>query len=192
ALVTGGADPTVWAPKITGELGALAVLVFIGLANLGSTLVGVYVTTLAVKQTAGLGRRLTWWQTVALVVTPMIVALVFFANPLFDNIGIFMAFLGMVLGPMIGVQIADWFVLRRNRTLVLSSLYVADARSAYWYVRGFNPAGLIGLVLGSCTYLSLLNPYTLVPHSALFPYLTASVPAVVVGGISYAVAMKVL
>lgn len=185
ALMTGEADPTVWVPTITGEVGALVVLVFIGFANLGSTLVGVYVTTLAVKQTPSLGRRMSWWQTVAFVITPMVVVLIFFASPLFDNIGIFMAFLGMVTGPMIGVQIADWFVLRRRSSMVLSSLYVVDARSDYWYLHGFNPAGLVALVLGSCTYLSILNPYTLVPNSSLFPYITASLPAVLVGGVAY-------
>lgn len=192
ALMTGEADPTVWVPKVTGEVGALVVLVFIAFANLGSTLVGVYVTTLAVKQTPSLGRRLSWWQTVAFVLAPMIVVLVFFASPLFDNIAIFMAFLGMVTGPMIGVQIADWFVLRRRDSLVVSSLYVTDARSAYWYVRGFNPAGLAALVLGSATYLMILNPYTLVPNSPAFPYLTASLPAVLVGGVSYVLGTRLM
>lgn len=192
ALMTGQYDPTVWVPKITGPAGALLVLAFISLANLGSVLVGVFVTTLAVKQTPGLGRRLTWPKTVTLVVTPVMFVLIAIPDLLFDHIGIFMAFLGMVTGPMIGVQIADWFVLRRGRTMVVSSLYVTDVTSRYWYFGGFNPAGLLALALGSGTYLLLLNPYTLVAKSSAFAYTTASLPAVFVGGVVYVLATIVL
>ncbi|MQA04948.1 MAG: hypothetical protein GEV07_20245 [Streptosporangiales bacterium] len=190
ALMTGEADPTVWVPKITGDVGALVVLTFIAFANLGSTLVGVYVSTLAVKQTAGFGRRISWRKTVALVLAPMLLVLVFFASTIFDNIGIFMAFLGMVTGPMIGVQIADWFILGRKNAMVVSSLYVTGTESKYWYLGGFNPAGLVSLLVGSLTYLSILNPYTLIPNSSLFPYLTASLPAVLVGATTYVVLSK--
>lgn len=192
ALLTGEADPTIWVPKITGKVGAVLVLVFISMANLGSTLVGVYVSTLAVKQTQNLGRRLSWGKTVGIVVAPMLFLLIFLPNFIFDNVPIFMAFLGMVTGPMIGVQIADWFVLRRGSRMFISSLYLSAEQSKYRYLRGFNPAGILALLLGSGTYLAIMNPYTLIPNSPVFPYITASLPAVVVGGVAYVLGSRLM
>lgn len=57
---------------------------------------------------------------------------------------------------------------------------------------GFNPAGIIALVLGSVTYQLLLNPVTYEPRSELFKYLTASLPALAVGAASYVVLSLVL
>lgn len=192
ALTMGDADPTVWAPKLTGQAGALIVLIFIGLANLGSTLVGLFVSTLAIKQTEGLGRRLSWAATVSLVAAPMLACLVLIPNQIFENVPVFMAYLGMMLGPMVGIQIADWFALGRRTHLSIASLYRPGRQSDYWYLGGFNPAGLIGLVLGSLTYLSILDPMTYVPNSPFFEYTTASLPAVFVGGFSYVVASRVM
>jgi NCS1 family nucleobase:cation symporter-1 len=184
ALITGEPDPTVWVPQITGDIGAVVVLVFIALSNLGSTLVGAFVATLAVQQMRVGGDR-SWRTLSALVLVPMLLVLVFIPGPFFDRVGVFMAFIGMVIGPMVGVQIADWYILRRRSSLEVSSLYLSGPRSKYWYIKGFNPAGILALVLGSSTYLLILNPYTLVANSGVFQYITASLPAVTVGGVSY-------
>ncbi len=192
ALVTGEPDPTVWVPEIAGQVGAVIVLIFISFANLGSTLVGVYVSTLAVKQTQSLGRSLSWGRTVALVLAPMLFILIFIPNMIFDNVPIFMAFLGMITGPMVGVQIADWFILRRRAHMSVSSLYLPGRASNYWYLRGFNPAGVLALIAGSSTYMLIMNPYTLIPNSPIFAYTTASIPAVLMGGTVYVLASRAM
>ena len=50
-----------------------------------------------------------------------------------------------LLGPIGGILIADYFVVRR-RVLVVNDLYRRDG--AYEYAGGFNPAALIALVIG--------------------------------------------
>lgn len=60
------------------------------------------------------------------------------------------AFFGFILyysalfGPVLGVMLADYFVLRR-RTLDVDSLYVEGPASAFWYRGGFNVAGLLAV-----------------------------------------------
>jgi NCS1 family nucleobase:cation symporter-1 len=50
-----------------------------------------------------------------------------------------------LLGPVAGILIADYFVLRR-RELNVPDLYRRDGE--YTYARGFNPAALIALIAG--------------------------------------------
>lgn len=50
-----------------------------------------------------------------------------------------------LLGPIGGIMIVDYFVIRR-RELFVDELYTAHGR--YWYRRGINPAALIAFVLG--------------------------------------------
>jgi NCS1 family nucleobase:cation symporter-1 len=62
------------------------------------------------------------------------------------------AFFGFILyysaffGPILGVMLADYFVIRK-RTLDVEALYVRGRASDYWYTGGFNIAGLIALFL---------------------------------------------
>jgi hypothetical protein len=53
--------------------------------------------------------------------------------------------IGTLLGPVTGVLIADYFVLRRTR-LDLNALYRFEG--AYTYVRGVNPAAVVAFGLG--------------------------------------------
>lgn len=192
ALMTGEPDPTIWAPQIAGDFTAVVVLIFIALANLGSTLVGVFVSTLAIKQTGGPGRKISWNTIVICVVAPMLFCIIVIPTLIFDNVPVFMAYLGMLLGPMIGVQIADWYVLGRKRTLSVAALYEPGPGSAYWYFNGFNPAGILGLILGALTYAAILNPNTYVPNVEFFQYTTAAIPSVIVGALVYVVVSKLM
>jgi NCS1 family nucleobase:cation symporter-1 len=62
------------------------------------------------------------------------------------------AFLGFILhysalfGPILGVMLADYFVVRR-RVLDVPSLYVTGEASRYWYRGGINLAGLIAVLV---------------------------------------------
>ncbi|MGH7725156.1 MAG: NCS1 family nucleobase:cation symporter-1 [Candidatus Eiseniibacteriota bacterium] len=49
------------------------------------------------------------------------------------------------LGPIAGILIADYFVVR-GRTLVVEDLYRGEGR--YWYKNGWNPKAVVALLLG--------------------------------------------
>ncbi len=191
ALMTGEPDPTLWATEIAGDVGGVLVLAFIAFANLGSTLVGAYVATLGVSQVPAVGRRVRWRWVAAGVLAPMVIVVLFFEGPFSNNIDRFMAFIGLMIAPMVGIQIADWYVLRRRVSLRVSSLYRHDRTSAYWYLGGFNLRGIIALGAGSLTYQLILNPVTYEPRSEVFKYVTASLPALLVAAIVYAVLSRV-
>lgn len=185
SLVTGEADPTVWAPRIAGNIGGIAVLLFVAFANLSSALVGTFVATLGFGQLPRVSNRVGWKALSAILLTPMLLVVLFFGNGFYDNVDQVMAFIGLLIAPMVGIQIADWFVLGRRYTLRVSALYQHDARSRYWYVAGVNPAGILAVIAGCVVYQLLLDPVTYAPRSALFPYVTASIPTVVISALVY-------
>lgn len=69
----------------------------------------------------------------------------------FTFINIYAAF----LGPILGIMVSDYWVVRRQRLLV-DGLY-ADRGGAYWFRSGFSPAGYITLILASAVSLVFLN-----------------------------------
>lgn len=190
ALALSEADPTVWMLQLAGPIGGVITLLMVAFANLGSTLTMCYVGALGLGQVPSLGRRFGWKTQTGLLVVPVIVIVIFFPAPFYDQISSYIGFLGAILAPMVGIQIVDWYVLKRE--LHISSLFRHDPRSAYWYRGGVNYAGVIGLIVGCLTYVLLLNPITFVPQSEIFKYTTAFLPAVIIGGSAYLLATKAL
>lgn len=184
-LVVHEPDPTVWIMKIAGPVGGLIVLVFVIVSNLGSTLVGAHAAALGVGQLRVVDRNMSWAAKTFSVLVPMLVVEIFFAAAFYDNIGTFMAFIGIFIAPLVGVQIVDWFIFDRINRLHVPSLFRQDSRSCYYYTGGFNPVGLAALVLGAATYVALIDPITFVPNSDIVQYTTATLPAVLVGALVY-------
>ena len=64
----------------------------------------------------------------------------------------FNAFLGFILnysalfGPMLGVMLADYYVIRKRR-LEVAELYDTSANSPFWYQGGFNLAGYVAVLV---------------------------------------------
>ncbi|OBR16336.1 NCS1 nucleoside transporter [Colletotrichum higginsianum IMI 349063] len=56
------------------------------------------------------------------------------------------------LGPVIGIQICDYFVIRRRR-IKLSDLYHPRPDGSFYYWRGFNPRAFVSWVCGFATQL---------------------------------------
>jgi NCS1 family nucleobase:cation symporter-1 len=192
ALVAGEADPTIWIPAVAGPLAGVFALIFVAFANLGSTLVGAQAAALGFGELSPTTRRLSWNGKIAAALAPMALVILLFPGAFYDNVGTFMAFIGVVTAPMIGIQIADWYGLGRLNALHVPSLYLHDARSKYWYIAGINPVGVMALACGSYTYIALLDPITFVPRSVLFQYTTATLPAMLVGGVVYLIGMRLL
>uniref|UniRef100_A0A7R9V9M8 Nitrate reductase n=2 Tax=Chlamydomonas euryale TaxID=1486919 RepID=A0A7R9V9M8_9CHLO len=57
-----------------------------------------------------------------------------------------------LLGPVIGVVMADYWLVRR-RQLDVDALYTSGPTSAYWYTGGWNPAAIAAVVLGTAPSL---------------------------------------
>jgi NCS1 family nucleobase:cation symporter-1 len=182
ALPDSGGDPTQFLVEIGGPVVGVIALAFIVLANIGTAIVGVYASTLAVRQLPGV-RQWSWRASTLVAVLPAFVLVGFFADDVFSHFSTFLAFLGVCFGPVCGIQIVDYFLLRRQRYDV-PALYDDRPGTAYRYWGGFNPVGFVAFAAGVVTYIYLLDPVTYV-YRAPFQYLTASVPAIVVAGLVY-------
>lgn len=190
ALPDSGGDPTNYLLKVGGLGFGLVALAFIVLANVGTTMLGIYVSALALKQVPAIDRKLPWNASTALTLLPVAFIVVFFAAPFYDHFGTFLAFSGVVFGPLCGVQIVDYFLVRRQR-LDMRSLFSDVPGNHYWFTGGFNVAGFVSVALGVTAYLLLLDPVTFV-SAPVFKYIGASVPAAVLAGVVYLVLARLL
>ncbi|MFI1737526.1 NCS1 family nucleobase:cation symporter-1 [Streptomyces sioyaensis] len=66
-----------------------------------------------------------------------------FSNPVVINY--FLGGLGAFLGPLYGVMMVDYYLIKRGRVDV-DRLFAADASSPYFYRKGFNPKALIAFI----------------------------------------------
>ncbi len=60
----------------------------------------------------------------------------------------FILYYSALFGPILGVMLADYYVVRKRR-LVVDELYVADATSKHWYQGGFKVAALVAVAVPS-------------------------------------------
>ena len=189
ALPDSGGDPTQFLVDIGGPVVGVVALAFIVLANIGTAVVGVYASTLAVRQLPGVSRW-SWQASTLTAVLPAFVLVGFFADQVFDQFSTFIAFLGVCFGPLCGIQIVDYFVLRKQR-YDLPALYAPGASGTYGYWGGVNPVGFVAFAAGVVTYIYLLDPVTYLSR-APFQYTTASIPSIVVAGVVYWLGAKLV
>jgi len=191
-LATGDPDPSIAFVKVAGLWMGIIAVIFIGLANVGTAIVGVYATSIGLKQIPALQYRLTWKWTAAVVIAPVAFIAAFVPNWFMDNSLTYMYFLGLVFAPICGVQIVDYYFFRHQQVDMVS-LYDYSAKGKYFYWGGFNPAGFIATAVGFFTYWYLLDPVTYVSHNTTaFKWLSASIPSLIVTGIVYAILTVIL
>jgi len=66
--------------------------------------------------------------------------------------------LGALIGPLFGVLIADYYLVRRQR-IAVDAMYSMSDRSAYWYRGGYNPDAITATaVAGAVAIASVLLP----------------------------------
>ncbi|MGI8393109.1 purine-cytosine permease family protein [Leucobacter sp. W1038] len=184
-----GGDPTQYLVDVGGPVFGVIALVFIVLANVGTALVGAYASTIAFRQIATV-RKLSWFPSTLIATVPALVLVVFFSGFVFDNFGTFLSMLGLAFAPMCGIQIVDYFLLRRQR-LDVASIYQNNRDSQYWYWGGVNIIAFIAFIAGAAAYLYLLDPVTYISRPP-FEFMTASIPALVVAGFVYWVGTKLV
>ncbi|SDO54474.1 cytosine permease [Desulforhopalus singaporensis] len=190
ALVTGDSDPTAWLIQFGGVHLGIGALVFLAMANIGTAVVGAYVASIGLKQIPVFQKGVSWNWITFIVLLPVAVIAVLIPNFFFDNTGSFFAFLGVFFAPVCGIQIVDYFLLRKQRVNSLG-LYQTAGDSPYYFLGGINPAGVLGVLAGFFSYVYLLNPVSYVSH-APFKYTSASIPALVISALVYYGATKIL
>lgn len=187
ALVLKSSDPTEWLRTVGGPTYAIISLAFVTAANFGTTTAGIYASAIGLRNFPSLQRR-SWTTLLAITIAPVAAVGIFIPELFFAKFGNFLALIGVAFAPLCGIQIVDYFVLRRRR-IDIRAIYVAEPGRPYYFWRGINPAAMIALAGGCCAYVALLNPLTY--HSgALYPYVTASLPAAATAALVYYLASR--
>jgi NCS1 family nucleobase:cation symporter-1 len=95
----------------------------------------------------------------------------------------FLLLIGSVFVPLLGIQTADYFILR-GRRYVVEELFRAGGR--YWYRRGMNWTAMAVWLVGIVLYLAIagLPPLGL---PGLAPWLGATLPTYLFGLIAYVI-----
>lgn len=185
ALAYGSADPTTWMIPLAGAGAGILILLWVGFANVTTMAVQAYQVGVALRQ-----ESVPWLSTMG---WPLLVGLflglssLFLIQPsaVYDNFFRFLYWISLSYAPVVGVVLADYFVLRRQR-LDLPAIFNGEEGSPYDFWRGWNLAAYLAIAVGVGVYLWLLNPVSL-RYGDAFPYLTASVPSLLAAGAAHLV-----
>jgi len=183
-LVLHSSDPAEWLRTVGGSGYAIVALVFVAAANFGTAIAGIYASAIGLRNFAAV-EKLPWSTLLLITILPVATVGLFIPELFFAKFGAFLAFIGVGFAPLCGIQIVDYYLLRRRR-IDVRALFDTRAGAPYAFWHGFNPAALTALGAGCGAYVYLLNPLTYVSHG---PYrvLTASLPAAAVAAVVFAV-----
>jgi NCS1 family nucleobase:cation symporter-1 len=177
-LVLKSSDPSEWLRAVGGPLYAVVALTFVAAANFGTAIAGIYASAIGLRNFHRL-ERLPWWALLLVTIMPVVLVGVLIPELFFARFGAFLAFIGVGFAPLCGIQIADYFVLRRRRIDIRAIYDDTDAGAyAFW---GGNPVAIVALALGCAVYVYLLNPLSYQSHGP-YRFLTASLPAAFTAG----------
>ena len=183
-LVLKVSDPSAWLRSVGGPRYAVIALTFVAAANFGTAIAGIYASAIGLRNFSQL-ERLPWSVLLLLTVLPVALVGILIPELFFGQFGAFLAFIGVAFAPLCGIQIADYYFLRRRR-IDIRAIYDRSASGAYAFWAGLNPVAMVALGLGCAVYVYLLNPLTYESHEP-YQYLTASLPSAFISGCIYVV-----
>jgi nucleobase:cation symporter-1, NCS1 family len=183
-LVLKVSDPSEWLRTVGGPTYAVIALSFVAAANLGTAIAGIYSSAVGLRNFAAL-ERLSWSAVLIITVLPVAFVGMLIPDLFFARFGVFLALIGVAFAPLCGIQIADYYVLRRG-AIDIRGIFTRPGQGPYDFWGGFNPAALIAMICGCALYAWLLNPVSYESHGP-FRWLTASIPTAVFAGCVHAV-----
>jgi nucleobase:cation symporter-1, NCS1 family len=178
-LVLKTSDPAQWLRTVGGPAYGILALLFVTAANLGTTVAGTYASAIGLRYYPGLD-RVPWPVLLLLTLSPVALVGIFIPDLFFAHFSTFIAFIGITMAPLCGIQIIDYYVLRKRR-IDIRAIYTGP-RYRFW--SGINPAAVAGMLVGFGVYTYLLNPLT---YASRWPYqyLTASLPTALAAALVY-------
>ena len=173
-------DPTRMLATLCGPGFAILSLLLVAFANIGTQGTGSYVNCMIVK--SGLPKvsyRL------------LVILAMFFVSGLTiwggvqENFGAFISLAAYIQGPIIGMIVVDYLIVRK-RKLSLKSAYFMEGHDSYRYTNGFNIVGLACVVIAfAAAILFVYNPYNGEIKSTVFLLTTGSGFTALFGGLLY-------
>lgn len=173
-------DPTTMLSTLSTPAFALLSLLLVAFANIGTQGTGSYVNCMIVKS----GMPKVSYKLMVWIAMVYVSALTIWGG-VEEYFGSFISLAAYIQGPIIGMIVVDYFLLRK-RKFDLRSAYFLEGHQAYEFTKGFNLVGL------SCVFISLLvavlfvyNPVTAQIQSPIFLVTTGSGFTAIFGGFLY-------
>jgi nucleobase:cation symporter-1, NCS1 family len=183
-LVLKSSDPSEWLRTVGGPVYAVIALAFVAAANLGTAIAGIYASAVGLRNFRRI-EKLPWHVVLLLTLAPVALVGILIPELFFARFGAFLAFIGVAFAPLCGIQIADYYVVRRRR-IDIRAIFDSSSAGPYAFCGGFNPVAIVALGIGCIVYIYLLNPLTYESHGP-FRLLTASLPTALASGLVYVV-----
>lgn len=178
-------DPTVMLSTLCGSGFALLSLLLVAFANVGTQGTGSYVNCMIVK--SGLPKAS---YKVLVIIAMIYVSLLTIWGGVNDNFGAFISLAAYIQGPIIGMTVVDYLLVRK-RKLSLKSAYFLKGHDAYKFTNGFNLVGIGCLVIAFViAFVFVYNPMNGAIKSNIFLVTTGSGFTAIFGGLLYYIASK--
>ena len=173
-------DPTVMLGALAGPGFALLSLLMVAFANIGTQGTGSYVNCMIIKS----GLPKVSYRLLVYLAAVYVSALTIWGWVM-DNFGSFISMAAQIQGPIIGMTVVDYLIVKKGR-ISLKSLYEIEGHKAYEFTHGFNLVGLSCLVIAFATNIIFVyNPLTAEIKSPVFFVLTGSGYTAFCGGFLY-------
>ena len=181
-LVLKTSDPSSWLRTIGGHSYAIIALAFVAAANFGTAIAGIYASAIGLRNFRRL-EELPWLAVLLATLTPVALIGMFIPELVFNRFGTINALIGVAFAPLCGIQIADYYLVRRRR-IDIRAIFERSSCSPYYFWAGINPAAVAAMIVGCSAYVYLLNPITYESHGP-YRFVTASLPSCLLAAVVY-------
>jgi NCS1 family nucleobase:cation symporter-1 len=176
-------DPTMMLSTLSGPGFAILSLLLVAFANVGTQGTGSYVNCMIVKS----GLPKVSYRLLVILAMVYVSALTIWGG-VQQNFGAFISLAAYIQGPIIGMIVVDYLVVRK-RKLSLKSAYFMEGHDSYKYTNGFNIVGIACVIIAfAAAILFVYNPYNGTIKSTVFLITTGSGFTAIFGGLLYWIA----
>lgn len=172
-------DPTDWLITLGGPVLGVLSLILVGFANISTASAGTYSHVLSSKI---IKPDMKYWKLATLWC--IWCGLLVCWGGIWDNYTVFLAIIGTMAAPAIGLLITDFFIVRKGK-VSMKHLYGVDDADSCTFTGGFNLVGFGSLLMGIIAYFAVYDPFNSVARSVVFNYTTATLLAAVVASVTY-------
>jgi NCS1 family nucleobase:cation symporter-1 len=187
AISAGTYDPTVWMIAVGGKVFGSIVMTIVLMANIATMVIMIYLSAVSIQQIK-IFARFNWALLLGLLLMPGLY-FAFKTEWLLASVMSWLSYNGVMFVGITGITLVDYFFLR-NEKLDPASLF-ATKNSQYAFWNGVNWIAIAITFIAIYGYLKLYDPVT-VAMSSEFRYFGASIPVVVLSGIAYYLAMRLI
>jgi NCS1 family nucleobase:cation symporter-1 len=165
---------------------ALLTLVMVAFANIGTHATGAYLWSVVIK--SAFPRGLYSWLVIGLGAYAAAIVL---WGKILDYFGAMISIAAYLYGPIMGLLLVDYFVVRRRR-IDLRSAYELPGHDSYRYSGGYNWVGFGCLVAGFTSSVAVFDAISYTARLPLFNFTTSSFLGFLVSGLLYLALFKLV